>query len=117
MVTAESKPAKHLRPLAPSTYLIRNAGKTIPLMGVIMLAVLLVCGIISLINSIPLSIRTIYAYNREFLGVTPRGDPTQTLRIVEEIKKGSPVPVERIMICRGTGAQVNSVVGDWPFVA
>ncbi|MEZ0327032.1 MAG: ABC transporter permease [Fimbriimonas sp.] len=105
-----------MRPLAPTTYLVRNAGKTIPLIGVIVLAVLLVCGIISLINSIPLSIRVIYLYNKEFLGISPRGDPTQTLKIVEEIKKESPVPVERAIICRATSNQVRSIVGKWPFV-
>jgi ABC-type lipoprotein release transport system permease subunit len=105
-----------MRPLAPTTYLLRNAGKTIPLIGVIVLAVLLVCGIISLINSIPLSIRVIYAYNKEFLGVSPRGDPTQTQKIVQEITSQSPVPVERVMIVRGTSNQVQSIVGKWPFV-
>ena len=105
-----------MRPLSPSTYLLRNAGKTIPLIGVIVLAVLLVCGIISLINSIPLSIRVIYSYNREFLGVSPRGDPTQTLNIVAEIKKNSPVPIEKIVVCRAAGSQVKSIVGKWPFV-
>ncbi len=105
-----------MRPLAPLTYLVRNAGKTIPLIGVIVLAVLLVCGIISLINSIPLSIRVIYSYNKEFLGVSPRGDPTQTPRIVADIKKNSPIPVERAIICRATTNQVKSIVGKWPFV-
>jgi ABC-type lipoprotein release transport system permease subunit len=105
-----------LRPLSPSTYLLRNAGKTIPLVGVIVLAVLLVCGIIALINSIPLSIRVIYSYNKEFLGVSPRGDTSQTQNIVDEIRKDSPVPIERIVICRAAGSQVRSIVGKWPFV-
>ena len=82
----------------------------------IVLAVLLVAGIIAMINSIPLSIRTIYSYSREVLGVTPRGDPTQTERIVREIKLRSPVPIERVMICRATGTQVNSIVGNFPFI-
>jgi ABC-type lipoprotein release transport system permease subunit len=80
------------------------------------MAVLLVCGIISLINSIPLSIRVIYSYNKEFLGVSPRGDPTQLPVILSEIKEKSPVPIERIVICRGAGNQVQSIVGKWPFV-
>lgn len=108
--------ARALRPLAPSTYLLRNAGKTIPLTGVIILAVMLVGTIISLINSIPYSIRTIYDYSREMLGVTPRGDTTQTRVILDEIKKISPVPIDRIMVARVSSGQVQSIVGSWPFL-
>ncbi len=105
-----------LRPLAPSTYLLRNASKTIPLTGVIMLAVLLVAGIIAMIDSIPYSIRTIYSESKTYLGVAPRGDPTLTPRLLATIKKHSPVPVERIMTCRVSSTQVQSIVGKWPFV-
>ena len=45
-------PTKTIRkPLALSTYLLRNAGKTVPLTFVIVLAVMLVGGIIAMINS------------------------------------------------------------------
>ena len=37
-------------PLSPGLYLRRNAGKTVPLIAVIVLAVLLVAGIISLMT-------------------------------------------------------------------
>jgi ABC-type lipoprotein release transport system permease subunit len=105
-----------LRPLAPSTYLLRNAGKTIPLTAVILLAVMLVAGIVSMIDSIPYSIRTMYSYSRTMLGVSPRGDPAQTAKIIERIETESPVPLERVVLCRASGAQVNSIVGKWPFV-
>jgi len=95
--------------------LLRNAGKTIPLVSVIMLAVMLVAGIIAMINSIPYSIRVIYSYSKQMLGVTPRGDPTQTPKIIAEIKANSPVPIERVIVCRGASAQVKSIVGKWPF--
>jgi ABC-type lipoprotein release transport system permease subunit len=80
-----------------------------------MLAVMLVAGIISMINSIPYSIRTIYSYSREFLGVTPRGDPTLTASLLREIKEKSPVPIERIVTCRTAATQIKSIVGKWPF--
>lgn len=105
-----------LRPLAPVTFLLRNQGKSLPLIGVIVLAVMLIAGIIAMIDSIPLSIRTIYGYNRQMLGVGPRGDPTLTPTIVKEVQAGSPVPIERVMICRAAGVQINSIVGKWPFV-
>ncbi len=104
------------RPLAPVVYLLRNGGKTLPLILVITLAVMLVMGIVSLINSIPLSIRTIYSYSRYSLGISPRGDPEMTPKIIADFKSKCPYPIERIMTCRASGAQVKSVVGKWPFV-
>lgn len=103
-------------PLHPTTYLLRNAGKTIPLIAVILLAVMLVMGIVSMINSIPYSIRTIYSYSQYSLGVSPRGDPEMTPKIEKEIRDNCPYPMERIILCRASGAQVKSIVGKWPFV-
>ncbi|MFZ4507100.1 MAG: hypothetical protein ACOYON_05305, partial [Fimbriimonas sp.] len=97
------------------TYLVRNAGKTIPLTGVIILAVLLIFAIISLINSIPLSIRTIYRYSSEMVGLTPRGDAAMTAKLVQIVKKGSPVPIGRIVLARASLSQVQSIVGKWDF--
>jgi len=68
-----------------------------------------------MINSIPLSIRTIYAYSQNYLGVTPRGDPMQTPILRAVIERESPVPIDRILTVRGSEAQVTSIVGDWPF--
>lgn len=86
------------------------------MIGVILLAVMLVCGIVAMMNSIPYSIRTIYSYSKEFVAVTPRGDPAMTPKIVSKIQNESPVPVERIILCRATGIMVMSIVGKWPFV-
>lgn len=105
-----------LKPLAPSTYLLRNAGKTLPLTGAIVLAVLLVAGIVSMINSIPYSIRSVYEYAKESLAVGPRGDPTLTPELADVVRKESPVPVERLMLIRSAPSFVKSIVGKWPFV-
>ncbi|HRI44959.1 MAG TPA: FtsX-like permease family protein [Fimbriimonadaceae bacterium] len=114
---ATSKQTRSLaRPLVASTFLFRNAGKTIPLVAVIVLAVMLISGIVAMIDSIPLSIRTIYRYSQQMVGITPRGDPAQTPIIRDRIEKEAPVPLERVMVCRATGAQVRSIVGKWPFV-
>jgi ABC-type lipoprotein release transport system permease subunit len=104
------------RPLAAATYLLRNSGKTLPLIAVIMLAVMLVGGIVAMINSITFSIQTIYAYSANFLAVNPRGDPLLTPKLEAEVLRGSPVSIERVMVCRAAGTQVNSIVGKWPFV-
>jgi len=85
-------------------------------MGVIVLAVMLIAGIVAIMNSIPLSIRTIYGYSKEFMGVTPRGDASQTPAIREIIESESPVPLARIVVLRGSDLQVRSIVGKWPFV-
>ncbi len=103
------------KPLATGTYLVRNAGKTLPLVGVIILAVMLIAGIVALIDSITYSIQTIYSYSANFLGVSPRGDITGTPWIKSDVITGTPVPLERIVVCRAAGTQVNSIVGKWPF--
>jgi len=105
-----------VNPLAPKTYLVRNASRTIPLVLVIVLSVALIAGIITLMNSIPLSIRTIYAYSKFYAGITPRGDPELTPKIREQILADSPVPIDRIITCRTTDTVVRSIVGKWPFV-
>jgi ABC-type lipoprotein release transport system permease subunit len=111
-----AKSAVRPRPLAAGTFLLRNAGRTLPLIGVIMLAVLLIAGIVSMMNSIPLSIRTIYSYSQNLLAISPRGDPDVTQKIVERVQAGSPVEIDRIAVCRASGAQVRSIVGKWRFV-
>jgi len=67
-------------------------------------------------NSIPLSIRTIYLYSSQSLGISPRGDPAMVPRLRRMIEEGSPVPIGRVIICRAVSANVSSIVGKWPFV-
>ncbi len=105
-----------LRPLAPSTYLLRNLGKTVPLTAVIVLAVTLVTGIIAMIDSIPYSIRNVYRYAKEDIGITPRGDPSVLPTLVKDVEKNSPFKIGRVITCRVTGATVKSIVGKWPFI-
>ncbi|MEI8281138.1 MAG: FtsX-like permease family protein [Armatimonadota bacterium] len=107
--------SRFAHPLSPTVFLRRNAGKTVPLIAVISLAVMLVQSIIALINSIPLSIQTIYRYTDRFLGVSPRLDPTLTAVFVKDLTTKPPVEIERVILCRGSGAQVKSIVGKWPF--
>ncbi len=85
-------------------------------MGVIVLAVLLILGIVTLMNSIPLSIKTIYGYSRHYLGMTPRGDAEQTPLIRAKIEKESPYEIDRILTARADDCEVKSIVGGWPFV-
>lgn len=102
-------------PFKPAVYLTRNSGKTLPLVGVIVAAVMLLAGVVAIIDSIPLSIKTIYNYSRYSLGITMRGDAELTPQIAARIEAESPVPIERIMVCRLSDMQVKSLVGSWPF--
>jgi ABC-type lipoprotein release transport system permease subunit len=79
------------------------------------MAVMLVVGIVSLMNSIPFSIRATYSYSRFFLAMTPRGDMTLTPRVMSEVRAQTPVPIEKVIVCRFTPANVKSIVGKWPF--
>lgn len=104
-----------MRPLGLRTYLKRNGSKTWPLVAVIVLAVMLICAIVSLINSIPLSVRTIYQYSSLMMGVTPRGDAALTPKIREAIESEAPVEISRIATCRASLTEVRSIVGKWQF--
>ena len=106
--------ARH--PLSPTTFLVRNAGKSLPLVAVIVLAVLLVAGVIAMMDSIPFSIQTIYRYADKQLAITPRGDEQGLAPLLRRVQKVSPVPIERTLVVRGMGAQIQSIVGKWPFV-
>lgn len=102
-------------PFKPAVYLRRNSGKTLPLVGVIVAAVMLLAGVVAIIDSIPLSIRTIYNYSRYSLGITMRGDAELTPQVAAQIMEESPIEVERVMTCRISNMQVKSLVGSWPF--
>lgn len=103
-------------PLAPTVFLLRNANKTLPLIGVIVLAVMLIAGIVAIMNSIPLSIRTTYGYSKNYLGVSPRGNNSLTPVLRNIVEKESPVPLAPIMVCRVSDCEVKSIVGPWRFV-
>lgn len=108
--------SRHLKkPLSPGAFLVRNPGKSLPLMLVITLAVLLIAGIVSIMDSIPLSIRTVYGYSRFLTGATPRGDSQMVPRLKQHFAE-SPVPVERMVACRTVLFNVKSIVGPWPFI-
>jgi len=103
------------KPLSTSTYLYRNLGKSVPFVVVITLAVMLVSGIVALMDSIPDSIRQIYAYSKDVLVLGPRSDPSLTPELLATVVKETPVPLDRTMLIRGAPTIVHSIVGKWPF--
>lgn len=110
MATMPHRPAG--RPLAPWVFPKRNPGKTLPLISVIMLAVLLVAGIVAIMDSIPLSVRTVYGYARFFTAVATRGNP-YLVPEVERTLQECPVPVERVVKVRTALFNISSITGDF----
>lgn len=102
-------------PLAPWVFPSRNAGRSLPLMLVIVLAVLLISGIVAVMNSIPLSVKNVYGYSRFLTGVTPRGDMEFFPKLLEHFEN-CPIPIERKIIARTAIFNIKSIVGPWPFV-
>ncbi len=82
----------------------------------IVLAVMLIAGIVSIMNSIPLSIRTTYGYSQNYLGLTPRGNNAMTPVIRGVVEAESPVPLGPVMVCRASDMEVKSIVGPWRFI-
>ena len=58
--------------LSPLTYFRRNLGKTLPMVFVVMLSVAMVASVVTIIDSIDLTVFTLYGYNRFLTGLTPR---------------------------------------------
>ncbi len=102
-------------PLAPWVFVLRNKGKSLPLVLVIVLAVLLVAGIVALMNSIPLSVQIVYGYSRHLTGISARGD-AQMVPLLRERLSHCPHPIERIVMCRATAFDIQSIAGKWPFL-
>lgn len=76
---------------------------------------MLIAGIVSLMDSIPLSVSTIYSYSRFALGVSPRGDEQAMQDFRVRFDQKLPIELERRIDCRVSTASIKSIVGDWPF--
>ena len=103
------------RPLSPITYFRRNLGRTLPLGFVIVLSVFLIASVVTIVDSIDLTVLTIYNYTKFFDPVVPRSgrlrvDPD----IAAQIKK---MPnVDRAIETSGFFLNVNTVFGPSPFI-
>lgn len=103
------------RPLSPITYFRRNLGRTLPLGFVIVLSVFLIASVVTIVNSIDLTVLTIYNYTRAFTPVIPRSG---RLRVDADIQKRiRRMPeLDRAMETSGFFFNVNTVFGPFPFV-
>jgi putative ABC transport system permease protein/lipoprotein-releasing system permease protein len=79
------------------------------------LAVTLIVSIVALMNSIPLSVKEIFGYTKQFTGLTPRGDASIVDALEKTAREEAPKPLDRLIRARASNAEVQSLVGPWPF--
>lgn len=102
-------------PLSPVTYFQRNPGKVLPMGFVIVLCVFLIASIATMVNSIDLTILTIYGYTRSFTYAIPQ---RVSLRIPEDqikIMRADP-RVDRVFEGSVFFTNIKTVMGRFPFV-
>ena len=99
--------------LSPLTYFHRNLGKTLPMVFVIMLSVTMVASVVSIIDSIDLTVFTLYGYNRFLTGVTPRNglaiEADQLSKIRQLPEMGDFYPTHSYTVL------VKTIFGKMPF--
>lgn len=99
--------------LSPIVYLRRNVRRVFPTLMVIMLAVTLVCSIVTIVGTIDKTVFTLYGYNRYLTGLTPRN----ALRVDEgELKKVRALPeLGKLYNAHSYQTQVKTIFGKMPF--
>ncbi len=106
----------------PITYFRRNLGRTLPLAFVIVLSVFLIASVVTIVNSIDLTVLTIYNYTKVFTPVIPRIGAAlpgeNVIRVPVDIKTQiQKMPdVDRTMETSGFFFNINTVFGPFPFV-
>lgn len=104
-----------VRPLSPITYFRRNLGRTLPLGFVIVLSVFLIASVVTIVNSIDLTVLTIYGYTRYFNPVIPRAG---RLRVdaVDIARINAAPDHDRTIDASGFSFNINTVFGSLPFI-
>ena len=110
----QNRKSKIENPLSPWLYFRRNLGKSLPVSFVIVLAVALVACVVSLVDSIDLTVLTMYGYNRHFTVVTPRNSLAVAEDIAALIKK-EPL-TGQMYEARPAFTVVKTIFGKMPFV-
>jgi hypothetical protein len=102
-------------PLSALTYFTRNPSKVLPMGGVIVLSVFLICAVATIANSIGLTVRTIYRYTEFFTYVVPQ----RTTLVVPDDQKTvvqSDGRIDRAMEGSIFFINIKTVIGRLPFV-
>jgi hypothetical protein len=112
-----AKPAaatRRIHPLSSLLYFRRNPGRTLPVAFVIVIAVALVASVVTVVNSIDLTVMTMYGYQRHLSVVTPRNAFILSGDLQRKID--SQRLVERTFTARPALTVVKTIFGKMPFV-
>lgn len=102
-------------PLSPLTYCRRNLPRIVPMAIVIVLAVFLIAAVVTIVNSVDLTVTTVYDYTRVVTPIIPQHsalsvDPHDE-SLVKEAKG-----VGRTIDTSGFFMNINTVFGEVPFI-
>jgi len=102
-------------PLSAVTYFQRNPAKVLPMGFVIVLCVFLIASIATIVNSIDLTILTIYGYTRHYTYVIPQrvtqNVPPDQVAIIKKDPR-----IDRVMNAGVFFTNIKTVMGRLPFV-
>ena len=110
--TAVQSAIRH--PLSPWLYFRRNPGKTLPIVFVITVAVALVASVVTVVDSINLTVLTMYGYQRHFAVITPRNALDVAPDILAVVRR-QPL-LDRVYPAQAAFTEVKTIFGKVPFV-
>jgi putative ABC transport system permease protein len=103
-------------PLSPITYCQRNIKRIAPMSFVVTLSVFLIAAVVTIVNSIDLTVTTIYNYTKIMTMVIPQRDSLNVDQGDINLAKKDP-QVDRVVDAQGFFFNINTVFGAVPFVA
>lgn len=103
-------------PLSAATYCRRNVGRLAPMALVIVLSVFLVAAVVTIVNSVDLTVTTIYNYTKIATIVIPQRTGFEVDDKNRAIVQAEP-GVERVIESSGFFMNLNTVFGGTPFIA
>jgi ABC-type antimicrobial peptide transport system permease subunit len=102
-------------PLSPITYCRRNLPRIVPMSFVIVLSVFLVATVVTIVNSVDLTVTTVYNYTRVMTPIVPQRDSLSVDDADRAIAAREP-GVDRVIDSQGMFMNINTVFGQVPFV-
>ena len=102
-------------PLSPLTYCRRNLMRIVPMSAVIVLSVFLIAAVVTIVNSVDLTVTTIYNYTKAMTPIIPQRSSLNVDPADRKIALEQP-ETDRVIDARGLFMDINTVFGAAPFV-
>ncbi|HEX5324667.1 MAG TPA: ABC transporter permease [Capsulimonadaceae bacterium] len=102
-------------PLSPLTYCRRNLPRIVPMAVVIVLSVFLIAAVVTIVNSVDLTVTTIYNYTRIITPIIPQHSALSVDAHDESLLKHTG-GVGRVIDTSGFFMNINTVFGQVPFI-